>query len=201
METIYELHRRALAHCSTVVARVRASDLSRTTPCAPWDLSALLAHLTGQNEGFATALSLAADADAGRDGEAEVAAFAPVPWSPEAFERSVARVGAAMAGAEPDAVVVLPEIAPGRPIPVPIVAGIHFVDTIVHTWDVAQALGRTWRPPEPDLVAAAHEQARQVPDDEYRTRPGAAFAPGLTGDGDDWEQTLRRLGRDPGWRP
>ena len=32
----------------------------------------------------------------------------------------------------------------------------------VHAWDVATALGRTWRP-DPELVAVVLEQARSIP--------------------------------------
>lgn len=189
-----EQHRRALDHCAGVVAQVRACDLGRTTPCTAWDLAALLAHLVGQNEGFAAAVQHARQAP---PSGVAVEAFAPVAWSPEAFTGSVRRVREAFAGARPGDVVQLPEVAPGRRIPMPVVVGMHLIDTLVHTWDVAQALGRPWRPPEADLVAAGLEQARRVPDGEARRRPGAAFAPAVTGAGDAWEQALARLGREP----
>src|SRR3954468_23136723 len=38
-----------------VVARLAPTDLSQPTPCAGWDLRALLAHMTGQHRGFAAA--------------------------------------------------------------------------------------------------------------------------------------------------
>ena len=58
----------ALADCTWLVGRV--VDLSRPTPCEGWDVSALLGHMIGQNTGFAAAV---------RDGDADVAAFAPAP--------------------------------------------------------------------------------------------------------------------------
>src|SRR5690349_14873473 len=62
------IHRHALDLASELVATIRPADLGRPTPCAGWDLAALLAHMTGQNHGFADAL---------RGGTA-VAAYAPV---------------------------------------------------------------------------------------------------------------------------
>jgi hypothetical protein len=73
----------------------------------------------------------------------------------------------------------------------------HLLDTVVHTWDVATALGEHYRPEHVlvDLVAAG---AKQVPDGEARTRPGAAFAPALqVSTTDPWALTLARLGRNP----
>ena len=63
------LHHRALDLAAELVATVRPADLGRPTPCAGWDLGALLAHMTGQNHGFADALR----------GGTDVAAYAPVP--------------------------------------------------------------------------------------------------------------------------
>jgi hypothetical protein len=58
--------------------------------------------------------------------------------------------------------VLLPEISPERRFPVPVVLGFQTLDTAVHTWDVATALGRVWRP-DPPLVAVVLEQARLIP--------------------------------------
>ncbi|MBW0107049.1 maleylpyruvate isomerase N-terminal domain-containing protein [Pseudonocardia sp. KRD291] len=48
-----QLHRRASDDATAVIARIGAGDRGRDTPCAGWDLDALLAHLIGQNHGFA----------------------------------------------------------------------------------------------------------------------------------------------------
>ncbi|HEY0639365.1 MAG TPA: maleylpyruvate isomerase N-terminal domain-containing protein, partial [Pseudonocardiaceae bacterium] len=49
------MHGRVMATSVAVVAGVSADDLGRPTPCAGWDLRRLLAHMTGQNHGFAAA--------------------------------------------------------------------------------------------------------------------------------------------------
>jgi uncharacterized protein (TIGR03086 family) len=79
--------------------------------------------------------------------------------------------------------------------------GFHFLDYVVHTWDVSRALGVTVAP-APDLVTAALPVAAAVPDGPGRSRPGAAFAPRLApADGaTDLDRLLALVGRSPDWR-
>jgi uncharacterized protein (TIGR03086 family) len=176
--------RHALDLASDLVTAVRPADLDRPTPCAGWDLAALLAHMTGQNHGFADALR----------GGTDVAAYAPVPGL-AAWPDSVADLLDAADHPGTDAVL-LPEISTERRFPVPVVLGFQVLDTTAHSWDVATALGRVWRP-DPPLVAAVLEQARRVPAGAARTAPGAAFAPVLeSGEEDPWLAALALVGRD-----
>ncbi|MGN5380654.1 TIGR03086 family metal-binding protein [Streptomyces lasalocidi] len=76
--------------------------------------------------------------------------------------------------------------------------GFHFVDYVVHAWDVAAALGTTVDLPEHVLVAAL-AVARAVPADPARRGPGSSFGPALevpAGSG-PLEEALRLLGRSP----
>ena len=184
MQTV-TLHVRALDLASELVGAVRPADLGRPTPCAGWDLAALLAHMIGQNRGFADALR----------GGTDVAAYAPVP-DVTAWPASVADLLAAVAEPGTDAVL-LPEITTARRFPVPVVIGFQLLDTVVHSWDVATALGRVWRPDAP-LVDAVLEQARLIPTGPARTAPGAAFGPVLAaGEADPWLAALALVGRHP----
>ena len=181
------LHRRALDLASELVQAVQPADLGRPTPCAGWDLAALLAHMTGQNHGFADALR----------GGTSLAAYAPVPGV-AVWPGSVADLLDAVAHPGTDAVL-LPEITTARRFPVPVVIGFHLLDTVVHGWDIATALGRVWRP-EPALVDAVLEQARLIPAGPARTAPGAAFAPvEAVEDDDSWVTVLALVGRDASW--
>src|SRR6476660_5846006 len=114
------VHRHALDLASEMVATIRPADLGRPTPCAGWDLAALLAHMTGQNHGFADALR----------GGTELAAYAPVPGV-EAWQASVADLLDAVAHPATDAVL-LQEITTAKRFPVPVVIGFHLLDTVVH---------------------------------------------------------------------
>jgi len=185
------LHRRALGAVTDLLADLTPADLDRPTPCAGWDLRQLLAHMIGQNLGFAAA----AEHDVG------VEAFADHPVDDsvrEAWSASAERVATALGAASGEGrTVALPEFPQYGRLPGNFVLGMHQLDSVVHGWDVATALGRRYRPDD-ELVAATLEMARAVPAGPEREQPGASFAPAITGGTDDpWAETLRLLGRDP----
>jgi uncharacterized protein (TIGR03086 family) len=94
---------------------------------------------------------------------------------------------------------VLPEISPKLRFPAAEAIGFHFVDYVVHGWDVARALGQGYDL-EPDVLAAALPIAQAVPDGERRRRPGAAFAPRVVASSDGpLGQIVALLGRRPDW--
>jgi uncharacterized protein (TIGR03086 family) len=177
-----------------LVASISESDLGRPTPCADWDLRALLAHMTAQHRGFAAAA-------VGRG--AEEAFWRPDPQDPiSGYAPSAADVITAFA---PDEVLDRPFLLPeagGRPLPGRMVIGFHLVDYVVHGWDVAAAMGLPWDLPA-DVLEAALPIVRSVPDDADRKLPGAAFAPAIQTSGETTPMTeiLTLLGRSPDWRP
>lgn len=184
------LHRRALAAATPVLDGVRAADLAAPTPCAGWDLLALLGHVIGQNHGFAAAVEAP---------DAPVSAFADRPPAPDgtaaAWAASAARLTAAFDAADLDRRVLLAELSSENRFPVATVVGFHLLDTVVHAWDVATALDIPFRPDD-ELVAATLTVAKAVPTGATRQRPGATFAPVLPDDGtDDWRHALALLGR------
>jgi uncharacterized protein (TIGR03086 family) len=94
----------------------------------------------------------------------------------------------------------LPEFGTDTPFPGRLAISFHFIDYVVHSWDVAKALGRTVEF-EPDLLDAALTVAQAVPDDDTRLKPGAAFAPAVTSSGADsrLDEIVALLGRSPTW--
>jgi len=201
MENILALHRRAVGAIRPVVDRVTPADLDLPTPCAGWNLRTLLEHMTGQDHGFAAAVrATLTGADIG------VATFAPRPLGPSPAASYAAEAdGVVAAFAEAAGLerpVLLPEF--GSRLPLPTVAGFHLVDTLVHGWDVAAALGAHAELDaylDPDLVAAALAVAEQVPMGAPREAPGAPFGPALpvSSEAETWTRTLTLLGRDPAW--
>ena len=194
MHTVNDLkhqHRRALAQAGEFVEHVHPGDLARSTPCAGWDLRALLTHMVGQNDGFAAAVTAG---DAPRSAYTHPAVNAS-DMAPE-WHRSADRLLAAFADAHPDDEVLLIEIDPDSTFPVAAALGMHLLDTVIHTWDLASSLGNPYRPDD-DLIAIVAAGARRVPAGASRTRSGAAFAPAVTTDQtDQWLETLALLGRE-----
>ena len=174
-----------------VVAQVTEADLGRPTPCAGWDLGALLAHMTVQHRGFAAAAS-------GRGGD--LAVWRPVPLGDDpvrAYAAAAEHVIAAFAAAgTPDAAFTLPEISTRQTFPAPVAIGFHLVDYVAHGWDVATSLGVPFELPT-DVLEVALPIAERVPAGESRTRPGAAFAPivSVPTDTDLLTRILALLGR------
>jgi uncharacterized protein (TIGR03086 family) len=187
-----ENHAAALAAARTVLSRVGTGDLTHPTPCRGWDLRMLNEHLIGQNEGFAAAIA---------GGDAPGEAYAPrrvgnTDTLLQGWDESVEHLLAAVAACAPDRPVRLVEITTYATFAADTAVRMHLLDTVVHTWDVATALGQRHRPDQVllDLVAAV-----QVPGGDARTRPGAAFAPSLETSTTTypWALTLARLGRNP----
>jgi uncharacterized protein (TIGR03086 family) len=86
--------------------------------------------------------------------------------------------------------------------PAAMAIGFHYVDYVVHGWDVARTLGQSYELPV-DVVAAALPLALVVPDGDFRTIGNAPFGPPIpsTDPADDFDRILTYLGRSPQWRP
>jgi uncharacterized protein (TIGR03086 family) len=192
---IRELDARAVRASVQVVSRASAQDMGLPTPCGDWTLSELLAHMTAQHDGFAAAAA---------GNGADLSAWLPrEPASVAAYEAASGRVIAAFAA---DGVAgrkfVLPQITRAPEFPPAEAIGFHLVDYVAHGWDVARSLGLRYEL-EPDLLDAALEIAKAVPDDARRLRPGAAFAPraAFPAGASTLDQVVALLGRSPGWTP
>ena len=199
MTDIRELDARAVLASVSVVASMTAGDLGRPTPCAGWTLADLLGHMTAQHDGFAAAAE-------GRGADPDVWRSGPPGGDPVAgYTAAADRVIAAFAGPGVlERTFALPEIAVGLEFPAVQAISFHFIDYVVHGWDVARSLGRPYSL-DADLVRAALPVAEAVPDGATRQRPGAAFAPRLGrlpgADADPMGRILALLGRSPDWAP
>ncbi|MEU4389200.1 TIGR03086 family metal-binding protein [Kribbella sp. NPDC023855] len=194
MNDLRELHRRVMDVSTAVVGQIRFDQLGVRTPCSEWNLGELLAHMIGQNYGFAAAA----------DGETESLAV----WADRPVDSDVEKEYAASAERVVSAFAVddlyerqfwLPQVRGGVTLPAETAVGFHFVDYVVHSWDVARAIGV---PVEFDdeVLTAVLPIAEAVPDGANRTVPGASFQPGLAVEtSDTFDRVLTLLGRSPDW--
>ncbi|HEX6445510.1 MAG TPA: TIGR03086 family metal-binding protein [Streptosporangiales bacterium] len=190
-----DLDRRAVRATLTVVARLRPGDLERPTPCADWTLADLLAHMTVQHHGFASAAE-------GHGADPEAWRVRPLGDDPVAEYTAAAERVLAAFGAEGvlDRPFALPEFGAAAPFPGRQAIGFHLVDYVVHGWDVARSLG-VGVELDADVVDAALTVAELVPDDERRLQPGAAFRPAVrvADDAPALDRMVALLGRSPSW--
>jgi uncharacterized protein (TIGR03086 family) len=188
---IVELDRIAVYEALRVVESAREEDWERDTPCAGWTLRRLVAHMAGQHYGFA-----AAARGAGQD---TACWQEPEDMSEPARVHRAAATAALGAFAEPGVTereFALPEL--GLSVPGRTAIGFHFIDYVVHAWDIAAALGMALELPD-DVLGTALVVARLVPTDPAGRGPGFAFAPPLEVPADSGllEEVLRLLGRAP----
>jgi uncharacterized protein (TIGR03086 family) len=190
------LDERAVRASIPVVRQVRPEHLGRPTPCSEWNLRDLLAHMTVQHRGFrAAALGLGADLQ---------------QWTPPAVPDAdpvaayVAAAQAVLTTFAADGVLerrfALPEISTAFDFPAAQAISFHFIDYVVHGWDVARSLGADYELDD-DLAPAALRVAEAVPTGPARELPSAAFGPVRPGEpsAPPLERILRRLGRSPNW--
>ena len=204
MHTINDLrpfHRTAIESSIEVVAAVATDDLRRPTPCAGWTLADLLAHMTAQHRGFAAAA---------RGNGADLAVWDPATIADRVAADPASTYAAAAADvldafAADDVLetaFALPELGPGASFPGALAIGFHFVDYVVHGWDVARSIGAHFELPA-DVVTAVLPVALAVPDGEFRAGEGAAFGPAFAADDglSYFDRVLLHLGRSPAWAP
>ena len=190
------LDRAAVLAAAEVACRIRPADLGRATPCDGWTLADLLAHLSVQHRGFAAAA---------RGEGGDLARWAPRPPAPDPvadFLAATAEVlttfGADGVGAAPFR---LPEISTTMEFPAAQAMRFHFIDYVVHAWDLARSIGTSLDLDQP-VLAAAWAVAQQVPGTS-RGRPGSPFAAEVAAPPGAplLDQIVATLGRDPAWEP
>jgi uncharacterized protein (TIGR03086 family) len=192
---IVDLDARVVEATVSVVKQAGLLDLDRPTPCAGWTLADLIGHMTAQHYGWiAAAVGHGADLSAWQPGPPVAD---PVGEYAEAARRVLEAFGE---DGVLDREFALAEISPVLRFPAAQAISFHFIDYLVHGWDVARSLGADYRP-EPDVLAAALPVALAVPGGKARERDGAAFAPGLEApaQADTLDQIVALLGRSPSW--
>lgn len=181
---VLERHRRAVTGFDAAVDRAAGDPASwaKSSPCDGWTAADVVVHVAGVHHRLATQLGESCELpDAGEPDEITA------KWRGvrDATLRALAGPGAL----DRDVVMGVGPMKVGQ------FANILMTDTLVHTWDLARAIGADERL-DPDLVRRAHEAALPLED---LVRSGTAFGPKVEIDpgADSQSQMLAFFGRDP----
>jgi uncharacterized protein (TIGR03086 family) len=181
-------HRAALDATREVVAGIDAAAYAQPTPCADWDVQALLNHLVAGNwwaARLARGETIEAVGDA-YDGDVLT------PSALGAYDESA--LAAASAFEAPGALDAPCAVSYG-PVPGSVYAGHRFLDVAVHGWDLAVATGQP-SPLEPALVDACWQVLEPQLDLLHASGMFGTEQPAPPG-ADATERLLRTLGRTP----
>ncbi len=185
MDTI-KLLDAAFASTGAIIASISPDDLDKPTPCTQWDVRTLVNHTTSVVARFGAAAARGEAPDMSTDW------VGPDPGA--TFEQAATTTLAAWS--QPGALEGTCQIRLGE-LPAEVAAGINFLDTLVHGWDLARALGRDVTL-DPALATAGLGVARAVMTEQLRG-PGKGFGPevSVAAGASPSDQLVAFLGRQP----
>jgi uncharacterized protein (TIGR03086 family) len=182
---------RALDQTAGLIAAIDSSQAGLATPCAEWDVRALVSHMAGQDlrNFLVAARGESADWQAPADEIGD-------DWA-AAFRDRAESLRAAWRAADLDRLVA----GPGGEAPLRFRADQQVTELAVHDWDLAKATGQ---PAELDQALADHglNWSRQMLRPEFRG-PDKAFGVEVPvpDDAPAYDRLAGWFGRDPGWTP
>ena len=168
-----EQYRRALLNTGRIVLGVRPEHLPEPTPCRDWDVRLLLNHIIGGNHMFA---------EVARGGRVDATGVMDDYTVPDPGSNYIASADSVLAAwAEPGAMDRRCHM-PFGDIPASAAVSIHFLDIVVHGWDLARATGQDTTI-EPDLAAEALDISHGLLSPELRDT--GVFGPEIPASDDD----------------
>ncbi|WP_283136035.1 TIGR03086 family metal-binding protein [Rhizohabitans arisaemae] len=177
---MHEMLSRAITRTSAVVREVRDDQLGLPTPCADYDVRALLGHMSRAAATF-DALARKEEAPA-KDSDHTAfesrAAGMLAAWSnPEAFEGS----------------------SPDMGLPMTVVFHMGLSDVVIHGWDLARSIGQDYEVDAETAETMAAFADRMAPQGRQMGIFGEEVA--VSDDASAFERALALSGRDPAWKP
>jgi uncharacterized protein (TIGR03086 family) len=181
---LLDLDRRALAATTGRLDGLTSDDMTLPTPCAEWDVRALVEHLVGGNHLFAEAASGTAVDWSAREGD-RLGGDPAAAWT-----ASADAVTRAFADADLDREV---DMRFGC-VPVRQAILVHFVDVLTHGWDLAVARGLD-AALDDDVATAALDVVAFYPPDLFGTPTYFAAQRTAPADASPGERLVAALGR------
>ena len=183
---VVTLHDRAIAETDKIVAGVTADDLAKQTPCTEFKVTDLLQHLVGSNVMFTKIAK--GDSFQGAQALPDMPGDDPI----QAWKESSRQVSEAWQ--DRDLLQKTVDLPFGT-VPAEFGLGIHFLEVLVHGWDLAKATGQEAKL-DPDLAQAAYDMISPVIE---MGRAGGAFGPEVpvSPDAPIHERLVGLLGRAP----
>jgi len=161
---------------AALVSEVTPGDLAAPTPCEGWDVADLYRHVVTENVHFGRAVSGTEGASSDLDRPPGLDRVGPAwPGLETTYRRTAGLMERAFAAVSD----------PEQPRPVPGVPGertvadlyeMQLCDTVIHTWDLARALGLGLEDEDVDPALAQRVLRRMQAVPDTSRGPGRAFA-------------------------
>jgi uncharacterized protein (TIGR03086 family) len=189
---LVEPFRRSLDEFTDRVRQVRPEQWSAPTPCVGWDVRTLVNHVVGEDRWMVPLFAGATIAEVGDRFDGDLLGDDPVAAASDAAAQAAATVG------EPDALDRTVHLSFGE-TPAEEYVRQLLADHLVHSWDLAAAIGADRRlDPEALRVCAAWFVERE----ELYRRGGAIGARvAVASDASEQDRLIAAFGRDPAWSP
>jgi len=186
-----DLLERAVNQLGVLVANVRADQEGLPTPCAEWDVRALLSHVVSHSM---PNLIVAARGET-PDWQAPPARV-PADWA-GAYQTAAGELVSTWRAADMDRMVA----SGGGQAPLRARADQQIAELVVHGWDLAKATGQGG-PLDPAVAEHALNWSKQMLKPEYRGA-GRGFGQevSVAPDAPSYDRMAAWFGRDPAWQP
>lgn len=191
-DDIDELLRRSVVTFDRLVHEIEPAQWGDQTPCTEWDVRALVNHVTNEDLWGEALFGGRTIAEVGDAFDGDVLGDDPVGGWERASAGVLARI------AEPGTMDRLVDLSrgptPGRDYAVEL-----FADHVMHSWDLAKAIG-TADALDPAIVGFAKDWFATV-EDSYRRNGSIAERPPVPDEADDQTLFLAMTGRRRDWTP
>jgi uncharacterized protein (TIGR03086 family) len=187
---LLDLYRRSVTGFADRLRQVRPDQWNLPTPCTDWDVRTLVNHIVYEERWMPPIFAGATIAEVGNRFEGDLLGDDPVAGAADAAREADAAVAA------PGALERTVHLSFGD-VPATEYLRQLLADHLVHSWDLAAAIGAD-RMLDPEVV---HDCAEWFADREDAYRQSGAIGPRAEAPSDaaDQDRLIAAFGRDPAW--